>query len=710
MDGPVLMQRRGARVLLAVLLVAVCATSLGCALRRFERRGLLPRHGLMARPGWFRPQPVPLGERTRQFLRQHDLENSLDDPPRMLLEKVQAVVDREPSLEGLYAYAEVSFALARRLERTEPRLALDLYGGTVLRAYQYLFDPRFDSTRNAYDPHFRGACDLYNAALESALRIVCKGEQLRPGTEFQVRTADAVWRLKCIICDERWRPEDFGRFEFVSDYRIIGLRNHHVSFGLGVPLIAVRKSYPGEPPAARYYPPDLSFPVTVFLRPEFPNFDASPKSSREERHYEAQLELYDPVATSDVNVNGKQVPLQADLTTPLAAFLSNPAFGPSLATVGLLRPETLLTLQPGRDKPLTGLYMVQPYEPQKIPVVFIHGWWSSPMTWMQMFNDLRSIPEIRHNYQFWFYLYPTGQPFWISAAQFRRELRELRQTIDPQHVQPALDQMILVGHSMGGLIAEMQVMESGDEFWRLVSDHPFSEVRADPETLAELREIFFFHPNPSVRRIITLATPHWGSHFSNGMTQRLAAQLIRVPQQLLQTQERFFRENAELLIPDNLLKITDSVDALAPECPIFPVLNNAPRASWVLHHNIVGVSLDGGLWGRVTGTTDGVLSWESAHSDRANSELAVPAEHTTIHTHPLAILEVKRILLEHLDEVRQEERLMQTREAREDLLPTPAPIRLPPVDPPAPPPEPSRRFPVLRLSEEPGIGYSAPIR
>ncbi|MBC7336381.1 MAG: hypothetical protein H5U01_08945, partial [Clostridia bacterium] len=68
-------------MLLAVLLVAVCATSVGCALRRFERRGLLPRHGLIARPGWFRPQPVPLGERTRQFLRQHDLENSLDDPP-----------------------------------------------------------------------------------------------------------------------------------------------------------------------------------------------------------------------------------------------------------------------------------------------------------------------------------------------------------------------------------------------------------------------------------------------------------------------------------------------------------------------------------------------------------------------------------------------------------------------------------------------------
>lgn len=679
------MARRTVVISTMLVLVTITVACSGCALRRFEHGGPFSRHGLLHRPGWFQPQPVVLSERTLQFLRQHDLEGSLEEPPRSLLEKIQAVVEREPSPESVYTYAEVSFALARRVERSQPRLALDLYGGTVLRAYQYLFDPRFAAQRNPYDPRFRGACDLYNAALESGLRIICQKERLYPGNVVQVRTADAVWTLTCTICDERWRPEDFGRFEFVSDYRIVGLRNHHVSYGLGVPLIAVRKSYEGEPPAARYYPPDLSFPVTVFLRPELPDFAPSVPSGGQPREYQARLELYDPVATSEITVGERRVPLQADLTTPLAAFLSNPAFGPSLATVGLLRPERLLTLQPGREKPLTGLYMVQPYEPHKIPVVFIHGWWSSPMTWMQMFNDLRSVPEIRHNYQFWFYLYPTGQPFWVSAAQFRRELEELRQTIDPQHVQPALDQMVLIGHSMGGLIAEMQIIESGDEFWRLVSEHPFSEVKGDPQTLAELRQIFFFHPHPSIRRIVTLATPHWGSHFSNGMTQRLAAQLIRVPQQLLQTQQRFFQENSHLLVKDHLLKISDSVDALAPECPIFPVLNNAPRASWVVHHNIVGVSLEGGFWGRLTGTSDGVLSWESAHTDRAHSELAVPAEHTEIHAHPLAILEVKRILLEHLEQVRREELFMKTRESREDLLPSPMPIRLPPVQPPAAP-------------------------
>ncbi|HPZ82314.1 MAG TPA: alpha/beta fold hydrolase, partial [Thermogutta sp.] len=371
--------------------------------------------------------------------------------------------------------------------------------------------------------------------------------------------------------------------------------------------------------------------------------------------------------------------VQADLTTPLATFLSNPALGSSLATVGLLRPEKLLTLQPGLNKPLTGLYMVQPYEPDKIPVIMIHGWWSSPMTWIQMFNDLRSDPLIRRRYQFWFYLYPTGQPFWISAAQFRRDLRELRQTLDPDHRQPALDQIVLIGHSMGGLIAELQTIDSGQDFWKLVSEHPFEEIRTDPISREELREIFFFQPNPSIRRIITIATPHLGSHFSNQMTQRLAARLISVPKELLQSQTQFFRENQDLLLPNNILQITDSVDALDPDCPIFALMNQARRASWIVHHNIVGASLEDRLWGRITGTSDGVISWESAHSDKADSEIAVPAEHTSVQSHPLTILEVKRILLEHLAELHQEHSLFTSGALPADVA-VPSPVRLPPVE------------------------------
>ena len=126
--------------------------------------------------------------------------------------------------------------------------------------------------------------------------------------------------------------------------------------------------------------------------------------------------------------------------------------------------------------------MLEPYTPGKIPVLMVHGLWSSPLTWMEMFNDLRSMREIRDNYQFWFYEYPTGQPFWDSAAQLRDDLAKTREVLDPAHAEPALDQMVLVGHSMGGLLSKLQVVDSGDAFWRTVSDEPLEKLKLPDET------------------------------------------------------------------------------------------------------------------------------------------------------------------------------------------------------------------------------------
>ena len=121
------------------------------------------------------------------------------------------------------------------------------------------------------------------------------------------------------------------------------------------------------------------------------------------------LELHDPLDAKDIVVGDRRVPLESDLSTPLAYFLDRPKLN-QLADYGLIRPD--------RAAALTGLYMLQPYEPNKIPVVLVHGLWSSPLTWTEMYNDLRSQPEISRHYQIWFYLYPTGQPFWTRLPAF----------------------------------------------------------------------------------------------------------------------------------------------------------------------------------------------------------------------------------------------------------------------------------------------------
>jgi pimeloyl-ACP methyl ester carboxylesterase len=453
----------------------------------------------------------------------------------------------------------------------------------------------------------------------------------------------------------RWQPGDFERFEFVSDYEVTGLKNLYQTHGLGVPLIAVRHSYPDEPVGAKYYPAGLSFPVTAFLRP-LSKID--PQTGQIVARNQSLLELCDPLANDETLVAGRPVPLESDLSTPLAYFLSRPEMNLDTSTVGLLHPEELLK-KPAKALlgtnnaagPLKGLYMVQPYEPGKIPVLMVHGLWSSPMTWMEMFNDLRSQREIRDHYQFWFYLYPTGQPFWLSAAQLRRDLVRVRETLDPTHQEPALDQMVLIGHSMGGLLSHMQTIQSGDDYWRLVSNEPFQQIKADAKAKKKLEETYFFQPNPSIRRVVMIGTPHRGSTRSNATTQWMLEQLIKPVKRLADLDQALYVENPGAFPGTSLLKIDTSIDSLAPDSPVFPVMLASRRPPWVKYHSIVGLVPKDSWLAKFSADGDGVVSRESAHFDGAASEITVAADHTTVHTHPAAVLEVRRILLEHLAEL-----------------------------------------------------------
>ncbi|MBW3596534.1 MAG: hypothetical protein KY475_04580 [Planctomycetes bacterium] len=586
---------------------------------------------LLSRKG---PRPTP---RVEQFLRRYDMNDAVEEDPRQALVELQKIIAEEPDSENVYAYAELAYIFGKKADiRGDKALALDMYGASVGNAYFYLFDPQFDRFRNPYDPNFRRACDLYNNSLESALRIVKAADRLVPGRVLSIKTASQQFDVK-VTTKGRWREDDFDHFEFASDYEVTGLTNRHHTYGLGVPLIAVRKKGAADDPAERFYPPGLTFPVTAFLR-------VYPQQSSGGAHL-CELELRDPLQATDVQVGDRLAPLETDISTPLAYYLNDPLLRSNfLGSFGLLDADA------GQE--FKGLYMLEPYDPHKIPVVMVHGLWSSPVTWMEMFNDLRSTSEVRENYQFWFFLYPTGQPFWISAAQMRAELARARQIIDPQRQAPALDQMVLVGHSMGGLVSTMQTLESGDDFWQTVSDRPFSELKADEETRRQLEATLFFQPNRSVARVVTLATPHRGSDFANDFTRYVGRKLITLPKMLVQASQRIVSDNPDFFHDTRLLTMTTSIDSLAPDSPIFPAMLAARRAPWVRYHNVVGRVSEESFLSRFSGESDGVVEVASARVPYAASEISVPADHGSVHNHPLAVLEVQRVLREHLRELR----------------------------------------------------------
>jgi len=641
-----------------------CATQSGwVTVRNTPRNPLASTLQLLSKEG---PKE---SSRTAQVLRRYALEKTASDDLSEAVQQLVLIHQAEPNREIQYSIAELAYIAGKRNELLNRKAALSYYGTSILYSYDYLFDDSsvdgqnsntFGSlSKNPYDPQFREACDLYNQSLEATLRLVQEDGLLRPGSQTAVKTVGKQCSFEVELHSSGWHEEDFDNFQFVSDYQLAGLRNHYHTYGLGVPLIAQRRSHEGELGVEQFYPDKLTFPLTAFLRIEHapaavePNAHAGATRTEpllgEQCTSRFVLELHDPLDRQTVAVGRREVALESDLSTPLAYFLNQPDFEIDKAsTRGLLNPSEVEKLQ--------GLYMLEPFDPNKMPVVMVHGLWSSPVTWMEMFNDLRSDPYVRQHYQFWFYLYPTGQPFWISAAQMRGDLDEARNVVDPAREKPALDQTVLVGHSMGGLVSKLQSIDSGNRFWATLSDQDFKDLKVDAELREELSGAFFFQPSPAVRRVVTIATPHSGSNFSNRFTRWAGNSLIRMPMRLVQGRQAIIADNKDYFRPDAPLDVRTSLDSLSPSSVLLTSLREAEPGPWVTYHNIVGKQAPTGI-GRLVGSEgDGVVSLESARLDglpNVKSQLVVESDHQNVHRHPQSVLEVRRILVEQLGELQQ---------------------------------------------------------
>lgn len=601
--------------------------------------GCFPQKYVKLKNERFHPQKLQVAvtgpgdpdERTLQVLRRHDVTRLGKPHSDEVINALADVYRNEPSLEVAFALAELNFAAGRRSELLNKRKAIERYVGCLAYSYLYLFAPVFDGRRNAWDPQFRGVCDLYNSALERCLRTAQQAGVLRPGSEATVNTCQGEIQFSCKPHGFQWRDDEFDRFEFVADYRVVGLENRHRTFGLGVPLIAVRREPEPASDHDGFYPQGLSFPVTAFLRWSPSTVEGKPDS--------AVLELYDPLETSELMIANRTIPLESDITTPLAYYLNNPELQ-KLDTYGFLRPD--------RAEEMAGLYMLQPFEPGKIPVLMVHGLLSSPMTWMEALNDLRSMPEIRERYQFWFYLYPTGESFWESAADLREELTAMRRVLDPQKKRGELDQMVVVGHSMGGLLSRLLTLQGGDQYWDAVSNVEFADAAIDPDARQQFKRAWYFQPVSEVRRVVTIASPHRGSGDETPVFRDLLRRVVTLPERSREAARELMADDGDVFRHARSVPVT-SLDSLAPNSEILHVMAEEPAADGVKYHNIVAISDPAGLSSAAAREEgDGLVSYESAHRDDVESEIIVEATHTSAHRHPLTVLELRRILLEHL--------------------------------------------------------------
>lgn len=622
--------------------VATFGTSTGVEVRKRPRNPL--ERTMSTWSAWTGYGGLQPTDRTRLFLRRFALEEDYSGHTADFLAELRHSCEIQPDFQRLQVLAELAYIEGHR-ERLagNEKLAGEYLATAVMASYQYLFDPRLDDQRNAYDPLFRQVCDTYNASLEGMLRIMKAQGTLRAGGIFSATALDGQELQIAISVKGRWQDHHFERFEFVSDFDTTGLQNVYHTYGLGVPLIGVRASEV-QPVSYedQYYPRGLSVPLTAFIQTSIQS-----GTRNGEQTDKCLIQLIDPLEQTDVRIGDRYAPLESDISTPVAYYLKDPLLGTSaFATVALLDTELAARYR--------GIYMLEPFDPQKIPVVLVHGLWSSPTTWTTMYNDLRADKSIRDNYQFWFYMYPSGQPFWFSARQMREDMRELMGHLDGEGDFPMGDQMVLIGHSMGGLVARLQTLDSEDRFWKLLSDKPADQLVCSDESLQYLKDTLYFTANPSIARVITIGTPHRGSDFANSVTRWISHRLFRIPASLTNEYSKIVGQNKDYFHEPNLLDISTSVDSLSTESHFFEVMQSARRSPNVTYHNIIGIREPSSLdFGKKNPPSDGVVPVESARTPDASSEIQVLSEHSGIHQNAVAILEVRRILTEHLIEAKK---------------------------------------------------------
>ncbi len=407
--------------------------------------------------------------------------------------------------------------------------------------------------------------------------------------------------------------------EFVH---IKGLHGRSTQPGLGVPYVlsydrgsSFLADQPGLPHGG------LAIPATVTL-------------SFEGRM--GRLEFHDTLAKDVTRLRGRNITLAADFSAPLAVLVSQSAN----RSIDI---KTFLLTRQRMDR--AGLFQFQPYDPNKIPVVFVHGLLSRPEAWVQACNTLLADPEIRQHYQFWFMLYPTGLPVWSSAALLRSELDRYHRVLERNAGNRKPYQAVLVGHSMGGLISSLNIRNGGEKFWKRFSDQPFQKLALSLQTRRQVEELIFFRPRTDIGRAVFIATPHRGSQMALNPVAVFFARLIRLPEAISRADRVSI---VDALKPDyrNLLTMpANSIRFLKADSPIIETIRSLPLAGPIPYHSIIG---DRGR-GDSPNSSDGVVAYWSSHIEGAASEKIVPSDHGA-NENPEAIEELRRILLAHLHE------------------------------------------------------------
>jgi pimeloyl-ACP methyl ester carboxylesterase len=504
--------------------------------------------------------------------------------------------------------AEQAIVDAENFRRTDPKKAVGFYLNGVESATNEL-------RKNPKDPLALRDYAFGMSRVFSVIRDAHLDPWTRPLHVSAPNSCEYVLTQRP-NANPQWKPQDFDLIPADElDVRGKFVVPRITREGAGAALVAMRN--PQAPELRQpFAPPRIYFAVTAVA-----HFNGR----------RCDIEFLDPLSVEQISLGRRNLPSAADFTAPLALGLSR-EHPEKVAVPALFDPQKFV----GRIR----LIQVQPYDPKKIPILFVHGLQSTPVTWVPMLNRFWTDPVVRRNYQVWVFNYPSGYPVPYSAMLLRRQLDTLEKAF-PNH-RP----IVLIGHSMGGILSRLMISDSrGDKVWRYFFGTSPEQTNLSPESKALSREALIFKPQRDVGRVVFISTPHRGSMIAQGPIGRIASSMIRKSAEFIRLGPEILQASVVQKEPDvmKLKRMPNSIDTLSPNDAFVKIINTLPLEKNVPYHSIIG---DRGR-GDTSNSSDGVVPYWSSHLDGAKSEKIVPSDHGANQNHE-AIAEVIRILKAHI--------------------------------------------------------------
>ena len=305
-------------------------------------------------------------QQTEQYLFSQKLPSKLAeaDPPSLL----QALRKKNLSLLDLESMMELAFEKADLTDDTDIYAGVEYYAYAACFAWQILDREGFDN------PKTKRASDMYQSCLARILEDGTRDKGFQINGKWSIH--EKIPSFPVYAHGFPNRTHLFRNLTIPKTDTNYNLTNYYVRKGAGLPVIFHPDAKANaSDPLDIYHALGHPMSATILI---LPNDDVDKSFCR--------IEVVNSRAYSNINVKGKDIPLAGDFSAAYQEMLERD-LSSKLWIMGFLDGD--------RESKFQGLYMAESYNPDKIPIVFVHGLLSTPATWMETMNELDQIPGIK---------------------------------------------------------------------------------------------------------------------------------------------------------------------------------------------------------------------------------------------------------------------------------------------------------------------------